>query len=1097
MLSADITVAVDLDLGDVFSALGRAMVDVDLGDVRFDAGAVLTLVAQAAPPDLTGVVGAADAAGTQLAGRVSVGLPGAGLPGEIDRLLTLLGGLDGIVPDVELPDDAGLDALLSQVTSVTGALETGPLSVLFGLLPSLDLSGALGRVGGTVGGLVDLARVLAGLTAISATSSRLVVGADVLGARLDVETATGAGRRLGELCADTGLVAAVRAVDPDDAAAVDALSVRLGAFLEAVLEVGDRWSLGMGTGEAALLGLDLTGRATALELARLSLDGADLDAVATLATSVRAAAAPLLSTPLPQPVEAGVDVLQQAFELLEGLTVTLRAWDPGTLVAPVSGVLGVATAPLEQARQGIETVAGTATSAIRALRDLVTEVDLGAVSTAVQVALQPVVDTLDAVEEAVGAAEAVITQVCQNIVGGLEAVADEVEQATATVRAGLDRARALLAELNLQDLADALRTELTQVAAVLAAAQLSPYFDTAVDVIDTGTEVIDAVPFGMLPTDVQQEIVDVARPIKTLDLDPVEATLLQTLQEIRSTLDDEALDAVRAAFDAVLDVLVSLDPEPFLVELEEGPLATLGEVVAGIDPEALLAPAQAALDSFRRLLAGVDLEAEVLTPLADLFDPVTQALASLDPAGAFGPVQEALDAVRARALAVLHLDEVTAAATLLRDRAVSGLARLDPASLVAVLDAEVAARLQALPPGPAGGAFGSVLVTLAHASGLDATEGAVADALTWTRVAGGSVPVAADGTPEPGGATAVRGRLEHVAAVLERVRTEVTSLDPVPLAAAATAQHRALTTALAVHPAGSLLRGRVDASFAGVVPSEVLGPLAENRRRYLAALTVAAGQAGTLAASGRSEVDTAAAGLAAALAPLQAFPAFARSLLAALGVEGSDAPLPDLVRALWALAGPARVLPALSEIVTVGRDKVVAALDALLAPVLATVDAVRAVVDGLDVGPVVEEIEALHATVVAEVAALSPETMLRPVLTQAQDVVDRVEAFDPLGAVRDVVDAAKQAADRVLEAARPTVVFAPAVDMHADVLALAQGLDVEALLRPVLDALAGLTVQLDDGFVRTTDALQRLQAALPDRVEESSVSASVSVGVSL
>src|SRR5204862_316679 len=160
-------------------------------------------------------------------------------------------------------------------------------------------------------------------------------------------------------------------------------------------------------------------------------------------------------------------------------------------------------------------------------------------------------------------------------------------------------------------------------------------------------------------------------------------------------------------------------------------------------PEALLAPAQEALDSFHGLLAGADLEAEVLAPLADLFDPVTQALAGLDPAAAFAPVQAALDDVRERVLAVLHLDDVTAAAT--------------------------------------------------------------------------------------------------------------------------------------------LLRLRVDASFGAVLPSQVLGPLAENRRRYLAALAAASVTATTLAASGRTEVNAAAAQLWAALAPLQAFPAFARSLLAALG----------------------------------------------------------------------------------------------------------------------------------------------------------------------------------------------------------------------
>jgi hypothetical protein len=103
--------------------------------------------------------------------------------------------------------------------------------------------------------------------------------------------------------------------------------------------------------------------------------------------------------------------------------------------------------------------------------------------------------------------------------------------------------------------------------------------------------------------------------------------------------------------------------------------------------------------------------------------------------------------------------------------------------------------------------------------------------------------------------------------------------------------------------------------------------------------------------------------------------------------------------------------------------------------------------------------------------------------------------FDPLAPVRDAVDAARAAVDAVLETARPTVVFADVVTLHHDVVGLAQGLDVAALLRPVLESLDGLAGQLDAGFARTGDALKRLQAALPDQV--SSVDVEVDVGVSI
>jgi hypothetical protein len=152
-------------------------------------------------------------------------------------------------------------------------------------------------------------------------------------------------------------------------------------------------------------------------------------------------------------------------------------------------------------------------------------------------------------------------------------------------------------------------------------------------------------------------------------------------------------------------------------------------------------------------------------------------------------------------------------------------------------------------------------------------------------------------------------------------------------------------------------------------------------------------------------------------------------------------------------------------------------------------------VDALDLTPVVAELTALHADVLAHVRAVSPEQLLGDVLDVADDVVARLRDFDPLAPVRDAVDAARAAIDAVLETARPTVVFADVVTLQHDVVGLAQGLDVAALLRPVLESLDGLAGQLDEGFARTGDALKRLQAALPDQV--SSVDVGVDVGVSI
>ncbi|NEA30681.1 hypothetical protein [Streptomyces sp. SID13031] len=1084
MLDADLQVTASIDLDALFTALSGSFTGADLGEIRFDASAILNLVASAAPPDLAAVLSAAGTASITLTGRLEAGVPGAEVPSQIDQLISLISSIgqtgNVLEPTLDLVADTGLDSLLARTGSVISSVEA-PLGALFNLIPDLHLPETLVGTAGTVGGLVELARVLAGLTATAAVSDRLVGRADLLAGRLDVQAAQAAANRLGALAADTGLVAALRSADPDDPVAVEVLGRRVVAFLDAVLDVEQRWTIGMGVGEAALVGLDLAGGLAGLELARLAMANANLETVGKMAADVRAMAAPVLELELPVLENAGRDVVDQALDYVGAMVTTVRSWDPATLVEPVTGVTDLVVGPLDEVRLAVESVAGTISSAIRTVRQLVDEVDLTSVAEAVQRAMQPVIDTLDAIEAAVGTAEEVLLEVCGNIEAGLQEVAGAVTAAAGEVREALGRVDAALDALHLADLAENLRTELGSISAALGAAQLTPYFDAANDVIDTGAQVIDAVPFGLLPTDVQQEIVDLAKPIKALDLQAVEDTLRVELAAIQESLHAEVLDAIDEVYQKVVAFLASLDPEPALLELETGPLEELRAAVAAVDPAALLAPAEQALDEVRGLLDGIDLKAAVLDPLADLFEPVLRALAELDPAHVLDPLQEPLDQVRQTALDALHLDDVTAAVTSFRDGAAEWLGRVDPMALAAVLDEAVAARLRDLPKGPPGGAFGSLLVKVGQSGGLDLTEPAVADMLAWI-------------SGREDGATVVRARMRHVADQMATARDGVAALDPVPLTAAAGAQQRAISGALQVHAPGTQLRLALDPLLAGVSPSAVLGPLAENRRRYLVALQADAVVAETLAASGRSEVTAAAAGVTVALLPLLAIPARLRDILSALGVDGS-APLSELVIELYDLAGPARILPAIADLVAAGRDALIRLLDVFLQPALDVVDSVRGVIEAFDLQPIVDELVALHTQITGEIVALSPEQLLGGVLTAADQVIARLRAFDPLAPVQDAVTAAKDAAAAVLDEARPTIVFADVVKMHATILALATGLDVRGLLAPVLTALDVLAAQLDQGFDRTGDALQRLQAALPDHVEESPLSIGVSIGV--
>jgi hypothetical protein len=510
-------------------------------------------------------------------------------------------------------------------------------------------------------------------------------------------------------------------------------------------------------------------------------------------------------------------------------------------------------------------------------------------------------------------------------------------------------------------------------------------------------------------------------------------------------------------------------------------LAQLRAIVDDIDPAALLAPVTETMAQFKGLLSGVDLEATSLEPLDEALAPVTDALAAINPAELLSGVTGQLAQVRTQVLDVLRLDDADQALTDFRGRVATLLDALDPVGLAEVIGQAVAERLQAPESGPPGGVVSSLITMLAQATGLDADETGVAEALHWV----GGV----DGAP------VVRSRLTTVAVSLQGTATAVRALDPGPLVAAAQAQRRAVVEALSLHPADSGLRTMVDPLVAGRSPSEVLGPLIENRQRYLNGLDAQATVAVGMAASGRSEITVSATGLRAALAPLDAIPARLRAIVERLGIASPGTALTDILRHLLDVAGPARLVLPFAGLVDAIRAKALQALDALLAPARDTVGTLRSLVNAFDIGPVQAELVALHQQVTAQVAAASPRALLGPVIDTADATITRLADFDPLGPVNDVLTQAKAAATQVLDTARPTVVFADVVAIHGELMRLAAGLDVRSLLQPVLTALDALAAQLDSGFDQTGDALQRLQASLPDKVSDMSLSGGVEVSI--
>lgn len=1095
MLLDDLTGALGgVDIGATVSGLDVA-VEVDLGLPAFDADGLAAVVADLAPPELaTAIATIAELADGLALDRIVTGdvlVDGAidadALLAPLRARLELALGL--VAPPLDALDGAtlpelGIDGIGGRVDAVVGGLGEADLAELVttldGLVPGLDLRGVLDGVGPTAAGIVALLQVLAGLLAHATISRRVELDAAALRRALRGDVALAVGARLARLAGDVELVAAIRAADPDGIAMTTTVLPRVRGFVAAVLELEAVWRPALRGAARVSVGLDAEAAATQLDIASRLVASADVAAVGALATRVRGMLDGIVGLDLPDPVGGVDEAVAQALELLEGLEGVVDGVDAAGLVAPVTSVLDRATAPLFAVTGALEEVATTVTGLLRAVEDAVRAVDLSPVTTEVEQALAPVREVLGEITATIGAAEDAIAEVVGRVGSVLATIRGAIEDAAAVVRGALETVEAAIASVDFASIQAALDAGLGDVADALAAARLEPYFDAAADVIDTTADVVDAVPFDLLPTDLQQEIVDAVRPIKQLDVDGFSQDLRDELRAIVDALDTSVLDTLDAAYQQVLAFLGDLDPCVPLEEFEAGPFTALRAAVESVDPRVLLEPVEAALDEARAIVADVDLGATLLDPMRGATGAVRDTLASLAPAELLGPAVAEVDDVRAQVGAVLRLDDAEAGLDALRDGVAGLLDRLDPGTVAGLLDGAFVRALEA-EPATTPGLRATVLAALTQASGLPADAGALADVVDWL---GGADPAAA-----------VRGRLERAATDADAAAIVTAELDPTPLVTAARAHRARLLDAARSHPEGSALRVEVESLLGGLDVDRTLAPVTRDHVRATADVAGTARVLAGLTPSARRELVAARDGLVDAIRPVTNVEVWVRDALARFGISDPDAPLSSLLRTLWSHVGPDRLLAPLVGLTTSMRDKAVEILDALVGPLRRTVSSVRSAVDLLDLSPVVESAETVHAEVVAAVEAIDPVVLLEPVVTDAQALLDELADFDPLAPVSALVDDLEETVTATFETLRPTVLFADACDIHAQLLDIAAGLDVRGLLEPVVVALEDLGGQLDRGLEVTAAALVALQAALPSSVSDSAVSGSVSVSI--
>jgi hypothetical protein len=1039
-----------------------------------DTAALNRLVARFSNLDLSGI----DRAVAGASGSVTIEVPDAqALLGRAAALGKIAGTLRGEAAAALLdrlragpPADAGsgmasVEASLGQLAGLRS--NTAVRSVLDALRPvipaDVDLDAPTTRIGEALATGRDLVTVVGAMMAIDTAATELRDTAAIIHGLVAPRTIDALISRARVWANSDSVVNAIANVtDPEDPLQVGVAERALASVEAAFSELAGTLARVMGFGEATLVHEDPAARLTTIDAAAARLRATGMGRVRTQAQALAAALEPLVPTAAGLPLAPAWD---GATTLAGQLATAIGGLSADPLVRPVQQALGAVTSALDQINQVFGEVSGALRGAFGTVRRAAAAIDLQSVARAVTSFLQPLVDVLRELDALLATVMGALEALAAQLAGVVRNVKDVLVAGTGSVRQAFEAVAQLVHELKLDALIDALRGGLQEIANALHQIQLQPYFDTSIEVMAATSDVLSAVPFGLLPDSAKQELEAAIRPIQSIDFQADVASVLKAeLHAILARLDTEALAALDDAFAQVAAFLETLDPAPLLSSLDDELDAFLTNVRA-IDPEAILAPAADAIERIRRELGRIDLRARVLAPIERVFDRLAATLDQVNPAPLLQPIEDQVAGIRQRILELAHLDRWSSKLEDVHQLADGWLARVDPAALGPRLDAVVDAALAAAPAPSDGSLVGGLVASLVGGLGLRARPQSFTAVLGWMT--------------GDDGAARVRALVASAAAALARSLATVRSFDLRAIAAELDLGYRHIRTAVTAHPPGSLLRLRLDPIVVRIAPLDTIGALGGSHEGYVAALDAASHAVHAYASHGQSELTAAAASVRDAFRPLAATRGRVLALGRSLGVDLSGRDLRGVLAPLFTSLRPSRVLELFGPVIGALRDKLRETLvDGLIAPVQAGIAEIRAAIDQLDVSIFRTELTALFEHVQAELEALRPSIVLAPALAALEDFTAHLAAYDPLAPVRATLDATRAAIDELGQALRPSILLRGVTSTYQEILRLVQGLNVRTLAEPVLSALADIEIQLGGGLDGTAAAMADLQASL-------------------
>ncbi len=743
--------------------------------------------------------------------------------------------------------------------------------------------------------------------------------------------------------------------------------------------------------------------------------------------------------------------------LQQQLTAVLDAVDIGSVTQPITEALASVEAAVQAIEQALAQLSAQALQLIAQARDAVQAIDLAALRTEGEQALNGVVGNLTS---GIGNTLATATTSLTEVLGTLDSALDDIdpEALTEPVREAIAALGDLAQQEAVQRVAE-LAGQIEELAALIAQLGFEPVADQVIALIEELQALIAGIDLSSLP-DPGPALLDEAMGLLPPSLQPLADPLVTELDTLLAGSPIALLEQVKALPEVVRERLFAFSPRQALQPLILPPYQAALGGLTDFSPASWFTAGDQAFEQLRQRLARELDPAPLMAEPSRVFNSLVAELEGLQPSTLLAPLEQAVEQALQQVGAALPVGDLAAALQAVLDR-------------IRAFTSTVTAALE---------------IAEHFTDKLAALGDAPAEFDAWLATVLAKVPTTATGA---------------LATAVADLRAAALAAHPDALAATWLAAHSGLSTALQTADAAALLaritgaRSRIQAgaaapAVAAAVPGLAAWIAADDTRRAGDGLVALGGVSRSLdeaQAALAAQFTSLAAAFPGAEGPLGALvpagPATLRSWVDTAVRRQLGVPLLGLLGALQPLVlmlqAASTALGTLAQAIDQKVDDLLAAPQAL-ADLLGSVDGLAQRIAGLDLGLYTREIDTVHAELLDQVRALDPRHLVAP-LVEARDALLATLSMQALvpPALRGQLDTLHRTLLAKLAALDPDALLLEPLDAEYRELVepLAEALDISASVQLLIDWLQALPEDLRAQLVRVDGAYGKLLRSAP------------------